>query len=262
MDDLNALVPHVVRAAQGAGERLMGTWSPGARVADREELLGALARNEAASGPGLRRDLEGLRPGARWLGEDLETSPVPTGEWWVVDTVEGNVNHVHGLAQWCVSVTLLRDGAPVLAVVHQPVGEHTWTAVRGGGAELDGVPLAVSGKQGLDVAVVGTGQAEAGQDATYARIGASITAMLGAALLVHASVPSTFPMLAVASGQDDAFWLYAPTLPGVAAGVLLVTEAGGAATRVDGSSWAPGSPDLLVAAPGVHRAAVAVLTPL
>ena len=66
---------------------------------------------------------------------------------------------------------------------------------------------------------VGPGQAEAGQTATYGPIGGSVTAMLGHALLVRTSVPSTFPMLHVASGQNDVFWQYACVLPGVAAGV-------------------------------------------
>jgi myo-inositol-1(or 4)-monophosphatase len=66
-------------------------------------------------------------------------------------------------------------------------------------------------------------------------------------------------MLLVATGQHEVFWQYAPVLPGVAAGVLLVSEAGGIVSRVDGSPWQPGSPDILVAAPGVHVAAVAAL---
>jgi myo-inositol-1(or 4)-monophosphatase len=100
---------------------------------------------------------------------------------------------------------------------------------------------------------------EAGQTGTYRRIGESITAMLGRALLVRASVPSTFPMLLVATGHNDVFCQYEPVLPGVAAGILLVTEAGGTASRIDGSPWAPGVPDVLVATPALHAAAVEVL---
>ena len=114
-------------------------------------------------------------------------------------------------------------------------------------------------KRALAAAVVVTGQAEAGQDDTYRRIGESVTAMLGQALLVRAFVPSTFPMLLVAAGQHDVFWQYEPVLPGVAAGALLITEAGGTVSRIDGSAWSPGSPDILAAAPGLHQAAADVL---
>ncbi|MGQ7365915.1 inositol monophosphatase family protein, partial [Streptococcus suis] len=95
-------------------------------------------------------------------------------------------------------------------------------------------PLAVSAKQGHEIAIVGTGQAEAKQAATYSAIGASMTALLGAAFLVKATVPSTFPMLLVAAGHMDAFWQYEPVLPGVAVGSLMVTEAGGVVTTISG----------------------------
>jgi myo-inositol-1(or 4)-monophosphatase len=197
-----------------------------------------------------------VRPQAGWVGDDQETIALPPGEWWAVDAVEGNVNHVHGLPEWCVSVTLLRDTVPVLTAVHKPVGALTYTAVRGGGAQLNGQPLHVSAKTELADAIVATGQAEAGQDSTYRRLGDSIVAMLSRALVVRATVPSTFPLLNVAAGHFDAFWQYETVLSGVAAGALLVTEAGGVVTDVQGRPWSPGVRDVLVTAPGVHAAAV------
>jgi myo-inositol-1(or 4)-monophosphatase len=185
---------------------------------------------------------------------------VPPGEWWVVDAVEGAVNYLHGLPDWAVTVALVSDGQPVLAVVRQPVGDRSYTAVRGAGAQLNGWRLRVSAKSALDAAIAVTGQAEAGQDGTYRRIGDSVTAMLGHALLVRTFVPSTFPLLLLAAGQHDVFWQYQPVLPGVAAGALLVTEAGGAVSGIDGSPWGPGSPDILAAAPGLHQAAASVLS--
>ncbi|GAB3899076.1 inositol monophosphatase [Kibdelosporangium lantanae] len=207
----------------------------------------------------LRGQLTALRPGARWVEDEQETTPLADGEWWAVDDVEGAVNLVHGGPEWSVNVSLVRDQEPVLTVVHQPVGDSTYTAVRGGGAYRDDQPLAVGRKTTLDAAIVGTGQAEADQEGTYRRIGQSITAMLGHALLVRASVPSTPPMLQVATGQQDVFWQYEPVLPGVAPGILLVTEAGGIATRIDGSPWRPGAHDILVTTPALHTAAVEVL---
>lgn len=258
-DEDLALADAVTRIATQAGDRLLARWSPSNRVDDVPALIEAIGANEAVAEQGLRAALERLRPGARWVGKEQETAPLPDGEWWVVDSVEGNVNHVHGLPEWGVSVALVRDGDPVLAVFRQPVGDRTWSATRGGGALLNGEPVSVSRKQGLELAVVGTGQAEVGQVGTYARIGASVTAMLHAALLVRTQVPSTFPMLLVAAGHADVFWQFEPNLPGTAAGVLLVTEAGGAATTLAGEPWRPGAESVLVAAPGVHAAALSVL---
>lgn len=77
----------------------------------------------------------------------------------MADRVEGAVNLVHGLPEWAVTLTLIRDNVPVLTVVHQPIGDRTWTASRGGGAYLDGVRLRVSGKTDLDAAIVTASQA-------------------------------------------------------------------------------------------------------
>ena len=254
-----ALLNAVVAAAQAAGAKLLETFSADARPADRPAIGAALARNEAAVGDALRAELTTLRPDAQWAEEAHETSPLPPGAWWVVDTVEGNINHLHGLPQWGVTITLVSDELPVLSVVHQPMGARTYTAVRGAGAFLNSTQLHASAKSALNAALVVTGQAAAGQVQTYEAIGASITAMLHHALLVGAVVPSTFPLLAVASGQNDVFWQYAPVLSGIAAGILFVQEAGGVVSRIDGTAWHPGSPDILATAPELHGAAVKVL---
>jgi myo-inositol-1(or 4)-monophosphatase len=254
------LLPRVVDVARAAGTRLLEAYTPDARPTGRPDMFTAGSRNEElADGGTLRNALARIRPLAGWVEEDAETGPLGDGEWWAVDAVEGNVNHVHGLPDWCVSVTLLRDQTPVLAVVYQPVGDLLYTAARGAGARRNGAALRASRKTDMTAAIAITGQAEADQRDTYRRIGDSITAMLGHALMVKASVPSTFPMLMVAAGQADVFWQYEPVLPGVAAGILLVTEAGGVATRVDGSPWRPGATDILIAAPGLAEAAADVL---
>ncbi len=250
----------MVRIAQEAGARLLAVYTPDARPADRDALVAAVQRNEEVSSAGLREALTMLRPEARWLDEALETTTLPDGEWWVVDAVEGNVNHIHGLPDWGVTITLVRDGMPALAVVHQPLGQLTWTAIRGSGARLNGQRLQVSTKSRLDAAIAATGQAEAGQSHTYRRIGDSIGAMLDHVLLVRAAVPSTFPLLQVARGQSDLFWQYAPVLPGVAAGILFVEEAGGVVSRLDGAPWQPGAADILVTTPKLHAESVNVFT--
>jgi myo-inositol-1(or 4)-monophosphatase len=255
-----AVLTAVVAAVRDAGRRLLARYSTDSRPVDRAGLLAAIDENERNSIDDLRVALAAARPGARWVTDDRETAELPPGEWWAVDAVEGNVNHVHGLPEWCVSATLLRDGVPVLTAVHQPVGDVVHSAIRGGGAFADGRRLRVSAKADLGVAIATTGQAEAGQRETYRRIGESITTMLDKALLVRATVPSTFPMLLVAAGHADLFWQYRPTLPGVAAGALLVTEAGGLVTDLAGAPWRPGSTGILATAPALQAAALATLS--
>jgi myo-inositol-1(or 4)-monophosphatase len=256
-----ALLSAVVEAVRGAGARLLEVFSPDARPADRAQMFAAGRRIQTVSQGFLQDALAAARPGVRWVGEDQGTVLLPPGEWWVVDDVEGAVNHVHGTEQWAVTVALVRDNTPVLAAVHQPVGDLTYTAIRGAGAYLNGRRLHTSPKTDLGDAIVITGQTEIGDDKEILRrIGISVTAMLERTLMVQMSVPSTFPLLQVATGHADAFWQYAPVLPGVAAGALLAAEAGGVISDLRGQPWRPGSPDILVAAPGVHAAALDVLS--
>ncbi|TBN57614.1 3'(2'),5'-bisphosphate nucleotidase CysQ [Glaciihabitans arcticus] len=253
-------VAAVAAIAKNAGQRLLDVFSPDARPVDRDELQRVAARNEQVSADGLRDALHELRPDARFIDGDLETTALPdSGEWWAIDNAEGSVNHVHGLAEWGVSIALIVDRRVELAVFRQPIGDLTYTARRGFGSWLNGSRLTVAQKNDLDIAIVGTGQAEARQVATYAHIGRSIETMLEHAFLVRATVPSTFPMLLIAAGNMDAFWQYEPVLPGVAAGSLLISEAGGLVTTIDGGPWAPGASTIAVGSPAVHAALISVL---
>ena len=78
-------------------------------------------------------------------------------------------------------------------------------------------------------------------------------------LFIRSTVPSTFPQLDLAGGHVDAYWQYECDVIGVAAGVLLITEAGGVVTDLHGESWRPGRADILAAAPGVHEELLALL---
>src|ERR1700761_5485572 len=169
------------RGAVAAGDRLQAEFPPAARPASRADMAAAGHHLEDLVLGELRPTPAGLRPQAGGAGDELETTPLPPGEWWVVDAVEGAVNYVHGLPEWAVTVALLRDGQPVLTVVRQPEGDRTWTATRGGGAHLNGQRLQVSAKTSLDAAAVVTGQAEAGQQGTHPPPGPAGTPPLGPA---------------------------------------------------------------------------------
>lgn len=255
-----ALLPAVVAALRAAGSLLLERFTPAARPGDYDELVAAIRANDAAALGRLRPALERARPGAGWVDDELETGELPPGEWWVTDPAEGNINHIHGMPEWGVTATLVRDNVPVLAAVYLPAVDRTYSAVRGRGAHLDGVRLRPSAKANLGAALVGTGQARPGEDAeTYRRIGRSVTAMLERALVVRVSVPATLQLVEVAAGRTDAFWQYSQVRSGLLAGALLVQEAGGTVSDTRGRPWGLASADFLAAAPLLHGAAVDAL---
>lgn len=257
-----ALLAATVAAVRAAGDAMLRRFSAFTRTPDDlRDLVQAIHANDDASLTVLRPLLTQARPGARWVEDELEGGALPPGEWWLVDAVEGNVNHAHGLAEWGVSATLIRDNAPVLTAIHEPVAQRLYTAVRGSGtAYVNGVPMRASAKTELRAAIVTTGQAKPGEsETTWRRLGASITAMLRAALVVRATVPATFQLTQVAAGQVDGFWQYSNVRSGQAAGALLVAEAGGIVTDIRGEPWTLASDDFLACAPGIHAEFIGAL---
>ena len=242
-----------------AGARLLRLPVPGNRAATRDELFTALRRNDGTVTDLLRPALLAALPGSVWEDDEHATGPMTEGDRWVVDPVGGNLNLVHGMTDWNIGVTLVRDGRPRFVVLHAPLTGETFTASAGGGAFLGGERLAVSVKTDLAVALTGTGQARPGHEATVARhVGASITAMMQHALYVRSSVPVGHQLAQVAAGRMDVHWQFENVRSHIGP-VLLVREAGGVVTDLDGKPWEITSTGYVAAAPGLHSAALAVL---
>ena len=255
----SSLLPEVTAAVRQAGARLIRRYSTESRPAGLGAVVAAVQANDTAVTDLLRPVLTAARPGAGWEEDEHAMGPMAAGEHWVVDPVGGNVNTVHGMTDWNIGVSLVRDGRPVLAVLYAPLTDEMFTAADGAGAWLNGVPLAVSAKSDLAAALAGTGQARPGRDAGAAqRVGRSVTAMMQHALYVRVSVPVTHQLAQVAAGRMDLHWQF-DNVRSHLGPVLLVREAGGTVTDLDGKPWQIDSEGYLAAAPGLHAAALAVL---
>ncbi len=258
-----ALLHATVAAVRSAGSHLKERFSGDApRFQNLADVVAAIHANDKASLAFLREPLLAARPGAQWAEEEDEGGELPPGEWWITDPVEGNVNHIHGMADWGVTATLVRDNEPVLTAIHLPLSGNTYTAVRGGGAWLDGVRLHPSKKTELNAALVGTGQAKPGEGGdTFRRIGPVSHSHAGSGpgpARLCAGDFATHPYRGrtrwTCSGNT------ARVRSGLVAGALLVEEAGGAISDTHGRPWSLASDDFLAAAPGLHSAAVDVLS--
>ncbi|MQS12043.1 inositol monophosphatase [Streptomyces kaniharaensis] len=225
----------------------------------------AMARFAEVDGPAaaeLRERLAALRPAAGWVDEELDGTVPAEGEWWLCDATDGAVQYLLGQPQWAVTATLVRDGAAVLAVVHAPelAGGRTYRAVLGGGAQLDGRPIAPLPRE-LGVTVAGTSQPPlvAADPVALRRAGESLSAMAGAVLAVRNLGPTALQVAQVGSGHLSLFWEYGADAGNLLSGALIASEAGATVTDAAGAAWTATADSFLAAAPGLHEDAVGVL---
>jgi myo-inositol-1(or 4)-monophosphatase len=200
----------------------------------------------------IREALEREAPGIPFFGE--EGGGTKGDLWWVVDPLDGTANFLHGFPVVGVSVALVQAGRPVVGAVHAPLlGGETFTAVRGGGAFRDGVPVQVTAGRPVTSAICTTGFPFKRKHRLddYRRVFEG--AFLALEDLRRAGAAS-LDLAWTAAGVFDGFFEIGLGAWDVAAGALLVTEAGGVVTdwAGDDAAWLS-SGDVLAGPPAVHE---------
>ncbi len=170
---------------------------------------------------------------AEELGGDEK---VRASHCWIFDPLDGTTNYAHGLPIFCSSLALEIDGQIVVGAIYDPARRELFTATRGGGAHLNGAPLSVSGVSQLVDSLLVTGFAynvHEGGEALVSLFGF----FLRRAQAVRRLGSAALDLCYVAAGRFDAFWEQHLRPWDMAAGVLIVEEAGGRVTGLDGSSF-------------------------
>lgn len=171
-----------------------------------------------------------------------------SGTRWVVDPLDGTTNFVHGFPLYCVSIALVEGEVPVVAAIFDPVRDHLYAARRGGGATREGVALAVSETAALDHALGITGFPYSRRERMPELLPYFQRALVRTQG-VRRGGSAAMDLALLASGAADYFWEFGLAPWDTAAGVLLVEEAGGRVSRLDGSRWSLDAP-MIVATNG------------
>jgi myo-inositol-1(or 4)-monophosphatase len=202
-------------------------------------------------------------PNHGFLAEESGTTRAGAGgdEFvWIIDPLDGTTNFLHGFPQFAVSIALQFRGRVEHALVYDPMRQELFTASRGTGAQLDGRRIRVSKSRGLEGALIGTGfpyRANAKWlDEYLAMLKAVALATAGARRPGSASLDLAY----VAAGRTDAFWELGLSPWDTAAGVLLVTEAGGRVGTITGADYQLGG-DIVAGSPKTYEALVELLAP-
>ena len=204
----------------------------------------------------IRTQLMEARPNYGWLGE--ESDPVqgkdPTRRW-IVDPLDGTTNFLHGIPHWAVSIALEHKGEIIAGVVYDPVKDEMFVAETGQGAWMNDRRLRVSGRRDISGMLFATGLPFGGRDGLPQMIG-DLGRTLPRSAGVRRMGAAALDLAYVASGRVDGFWERALQPWDIAAGLILVREAGGL-VGVIGEERDGGNPlesgNVLAANPDAYR---------
>jgi myo-inositol-1(or 4)-monophosphatase len=185
-------------------------------------------------------------------GSDRSGTSAGAGRRWIIDPLDGTVNFVHGFPHVAVSIGLYVDGEPALGVVLDPLRRETFVAVAGEGATLNGSPISVSAAGALDGTLLATGFPYDRHEraAAYTK---AVTRVLELAGGVRRAGSAALDLAWVAAGRLDGYWEFGLAPWDLAAGILLVREAGGAATDPWGHPLTPWQPHSVVSNGRIHN---------
>lgn len=210
----------LIRAAGTAGIEYKGAVNP-VTAADHEA--------EAA----ITQIIREARPDDGILAEEGSDTTSPSDRRWVIDPLDGTVNFLHGVPHCAVSIALEESGETVLGVIRDVYRDEEFWSVRGDGAFLNDAPISVSSTDTIGSALVSTGFAYDRQERAD-----EYTRMVNAALRVAQGLrrmgSAAIDLAWVACGRYDGHWEVRLSPWDVAAGLLLVREAGGITTSSDG----------------------------
>jgi myo-inositol-1(or 4)-monophosphatase len=201
----------------------------------------------------LQAELTKARPGYGFLGEE---GGAQAGEdkshCWIVDPLDGTTNFLHGIPQFAISIGLEREGVIVAGVIYNPATEELFMAERGKGAFLNDQRLRVAARRRLSDAVIACGLPHFGRGdlALFRReFGAVQEQVAGLRRFGAAALDLAW----VAAGRFDAFWERDLSPWDMAAGILMVREAGGYATDLDGEDGIFAKKQIIAGNEFIHR---------
>lgn len=227
-----------VSAAQ-KGSTAIKRWVGRLRTADFKGEVDPVTEADRESEALIIAEIKAARQGDAILAEESGGDPLGQDRVWIIDPLDGTVNFLHGVPHVGVSVALYEHGKPRVGVVVDVFRDEIFTGVAGEGAFCNGEPIAVSTQADLGAALVATGfpYDRRRHASSYAGIvGEMLSHVQGLRRMGTASLDFAW----VACGRFDAFWELKLAPWDVAAGILLVQEAGGQITDIAGSPARPG----------------------
>ncbi len=194
----------------------------------------------------VRRHVLGAFPNHGFIGEEGGAHSAEHEYRWIVDPLDGTTNYVHGVPHYAVSLALEHRGRLLVGAVFNPATGECFTAVEGQGAFLNDHPIRVSGVESPDGALAAMGL-PAGMTPDSPDLKVMLKALFRCQS-IRRTGSASLNLCYLAAGRFDVCWSFSTKVWDIAAGVLLIREAGGAVAAVDGGPFTLDDPRLLAAA--------------
>jgi myo-inositol-1(or 4)-monophosphatase len=210
----------------------------------------------------LYADLAKARPGYGFIGEEGGTREGPDkSHTWIVDPLDGTTNFLHGIPQFAISIGLAREGTMIAGVIYNPANDELYIAERGKGAFLNDQRLRVAGRRKLDECVVACGLPHIGRG-DHGLFRREMSAIQDRVAGLRRFGAASLDLAFVAAGRLDGFWERDLSPWDIAAGQIMIREAGGIVSDID----TPGDPlvtgNIVCGNEFVHGELVKMLRPL
>jgi myo-inositol-1(or 4)-monophosphatase len=256
----SALINVMVKAARRAGRNLKRD------LGEIEHLQVSLkgpanfvSRADKKAEEMLYEDLSKARPGYGFIGEEGgKREGSDKSHTWIVDPLDGTTNFLHGIPQFAISIALQRDDTVIAGVIYNPANDELYIAERGKGAFLNDQRLRVAARRQLNESVIACGLPHIGRgdhQLFLREIAALQTKVAGLRRFGAASLDLAF----VAAGRFDAYWERDLQAWDIAAGLIMVREAGGTISGIDGKDDALTTGHVVCGNEVIHRELLKVL---
>jgi len=184
------------------------------------------------------------------ISEEAGGNKISRGYTWVVDPLDGTTNYAHGHPVFAISIAVLEGGEPLIGVIHDPLRDQLFVAQRGNGARLNGAPVHVSHVANLCNALLGTDWGHSNE--VRERMLIYLRRVAPRCGTVRMLGSATLALAYVAAGWLDAYFQLSLKSWDAAAGMLIVTEAGGRCTTLEAESYRVGLPGCLASNGLIH----------
>lgn len=258
MDERSQLLDLARRLAREAGAIQRERYESELQIDTKSSEVDLVTDVDRACERAIVEELRRARPADAILAEEGSGVDRPDAPWcWVIDPLDGTNNYAHGYPWFCVSIAVERAGEPEVGVVYNPLLDELFHAVRGGGAFRNGAPIRVTAETELGRCMLATGFSYDRRAHPRANLH-HVEKFVRLARALRRSGSAALDLCSVASGRLDGYWEFQLSPWDVAAGALIVHEAGGRCSDIAGRVRYDGG-EMVASNAHVHDAMLEVL---